>query len=191
MITKKVRGEKPVLNSTISGTIHDSQTGETVIGAHVVLEGTGKGGATNIDGEYTIRDVDPGDYELTASYLGYKTVTKEVSVGSDETLTVDFELTPSAFTMDEMVVSGMVDPIDGKKVLFLGRMHDGIPITEWGLAIDFPKKTGGTLTVLLNSNFVIREVLPEDVLHSVIALKPGATIQVPEVYQEVHLETVT
>ncbi|MDR9419299.1 SusC/RagA family TonB-linked outer membrane protein [Gracilimonas sp.] len=113
-----LKKEEAILNGTISGTVIDAQTGETVIGASVYLEDRGKGDATGIDGKYSIDGVEPGEYKLTASFLGYRKVTKDITVSSNDNLVVDFELNPSSFTLDEMVVSGMVDPIDGKKIPF-------------------------------------------------------------------------
>ena len=48
-------------NGKITGTVVDSQTGESLIGVNVVIEGTIKGTATDIDGRYTIRNVEPGN----------------------------------------------------------------------------------------------------------------------------------
>lgn len=118
VIMENKSSNEVVLNSIIAGTVYDTQTGETIPGANVFLEGTGKGAPTNADGMYSLTNVQPGDYEITASLMGYKKVTKEISVGSDEQIKMDFELSPNALTMDEVVVSGMVDPIDGKKVPF-------------------------------------------------------------------------
>ena len=55
----------------LSGVVRDAQTGETIIGASVLVEGTTRGASTNIDGEYRIIGVRPGTYTLVASYIGY------------------------------------------------------------------------------------------------------------------------
>lgn len=61
---------------TISGYVKDSKTQEPLIGASVKLDGTDKGAATNIDGYFEITDVQPTTYNITASYIGYKSQTK-------------------------------------------------------------------------------------------------------------------
>ena len=48
----------------ISGTVIDAQTGEPIIGANVVLEGTSQGSATDIDGFFMIVNVQPGLFVL-------------------------------------------------------------------------------------------------------------------------------
>ena len=61
----------------LTGRVTDAQTGETLIGANVVITGTTLGAATNIDGEYRINGVPVGDYSITASYIGYSPYTYE------------------------------------------------------------------------------------------------------------------
>lgn len=36
----------------IAGLVKDAQTGETLVGVNIVIEGTSMGAATNIDGHY-------------------------------------------------------------------------------------------------------------------------------------------
>lgn len=57
---------------TIAGVVVDSVTGETLPGAHVYVERERgpHGTTTNIDGEYLLSDVDPGEL-LRVSFVGY------------------------------------------------------------------------------------------------------------------------
>ncbi|SVD07072.1 uncharacterized protein METZ01_LOCUS359926, partial [marine metagenome] len=48
----------------VSGQILDTNTGEPLIGANVILQGTSLGAATDIDGYYHILNVPPGYYDL-------------------------------------------------------------------------------------------------------------------------------
>jgi len=90
----------------LSGTVRDAQTGETIIGAAVQIEGTTQGAATNIDGQYRIIGVRPGTYTLIATYIGYTPTRIEgVRVNVDLTTTVDFELTSEAISTEEVVVT--------------------------------------------------------------------------------------
>ncbi len=61
---------------TISGTIIDEKYGDPLIGANVVLEGTGTGSSTDFDGKYQF-SVEAGTYNIVVSYIGYsdKTIT--------------------------------------------------------------------------------------------------------------------
>lgn len=65
---------------TISGTIKDKGTSETLIGAAVIYA-DGKGVITNIDGKYEL-ELPYGTYTLTATYVGYESIEKNVTVDS-------------------------------------------------------------------------------------------------------------
>ncbi len=98
----------------IQGQITDSQTGEPLIGANVVVEETSKGAATDEQGRYFILQVEPGSYTLVASYIGYqrKTITG-VDVRPDLTTTMDIQLAPETIEGDEITIiadQGMVQP---------------------------------------------------------------------------------
>lgn len=67
-------------NGGVRGTVYDKATGEPMIGAFVLLEGTDYVVATNVDGDYTLIGVPAGDYVLQAIYLGYDTVTITLSI---------------------------------------------------------------------------------------------------------------
>ena len=79
---------------TITGTVTDEKTGETLIGANVLIEGTLKGSATNIEGIFTIEQVPPGTYTIISSFLGYERSSKRVTVTAGETVSVTFSLSP-------------------------------------------------------------------------------------------------
>ena len=62
----------------VRGMVVGSDNKEPVIGASVVIDGTNKGVATNIDGQFALKV--PSDTSLVISYIGYKT--KKVHVSS-------------------------------------------------------------------------------------------------------------
>jgi iron complex outermembrane receptor protein len=78
-------------NTIVQGTVKDSQTGEALIGA-TILYGEGKGTITNISGTFNI-SLPPGEYKITASYVGYNPMEKQVTVGS-KTVFLNFGLQP-------------------------------------------------------------------------------------------------
>ncbi|NOX38024.1 MAG: TonB-dependent receptor [Calditrichaeota bacterium] len=87
----------------IRGVVIDKGTGEPLPAANIVLVGTLHGTTTDVDGTF-ILDVDPGDYTVRVSYLGYETLEKEVSVGPGETVTVNFEVAESVAEFGETIV---------------------------------------------------------------------------------------
>lgn len=68
---------------TLNGTITDSGTGETLIGASVRLTGKVNGGSvTNAYGFYSI-NIPEGNYEVLVSFVGYKTIKQDIHVLKD------------------------------------------------------------------------------------------------------------
>ena len=90
---------------TIVGTVTDADTEETLPGVNVVIVGTSQGAATNAEGDYSI-SVEPGQYDLRASFVGYESLEKTVTVDGGEETTLNFALPPSAQQLEDLVVVG-------------------------------------------------------------------------------------
>ncbi len=82
---------------TISGKVIDKETGETLVGANVVIKGTPRGTATDVNGQFTLKNV-PDGAEIMASMLGYEAVTKPAAPQ------MIFELAPSATELSELEI---------------------------------------------------------------------------------------
>ena len=80
---------------TISGCVVDAKTGEPLIGASVVVEGTEIGNASDLRGEYVIARVPAGTHRLTACYTGYRDLRTTVELDSISGVRVDFWLAPT------------------------------------------------------------------------------------------------
>lgn len=90
---------------SINGFVRDAASGEPLAYANVWLENTDHGAAAGDRGYYYIGGVEPGEYQLVASYIGYETARREVTVSADRTLTVNLELSTGSVKVDEVVVS--------------------------------------------------------------------------------------
>jgi len=86
--------------ATVTGTVIDSESGITLIGASIQVDGTITGTITDIDGKYSIK-IKETPATLIYSYTGYKTIRKEVT--GDATL--DVSIGTDAIMADEVVVS--------------------------------------------------------------------------------------
>lgn len=84
---------------TVKGKVVDA-SGEPVIGASVLMKGTPNGTITDIDGNFTLANMQPG--VLVVSYIGYKT--NEISVNSSAPIKV--VLAEDSELLDEVVVVG-------------------------------------------------------------------------------------
>lgn len=93
-------------SGTITGTVKDAKTGEPLIGATVVLEGTNLGAATNAEGRYTINNIPTKTYNVKASFVGFITETKfNVVVRSAGNIELNFELEENVSELDEVTVT--------------------------------------------------------------------------------------
>ncbi len=91
---------------TVSGKVTVAGTGEALPSASVSVKGTLRGASTNLDGEFKFT-LAPGVYTLRASFIGYKSDEKEITVTAGTTVEVNFELEESALAFgDELVVVG-------------------------------------------------------------------------------------
>ena len=76
---------------------------EPLVGANVVVVGTDKGGVTDESGKYTINVGAKGIYTLTASFIGYSSLTLDVEVG-DIVGTLNFDLEEDVLAMSALEV---------------------------------------------------------------------------------------
>lgn len=89
----------------IVGTVVDSETGETILGANVILKGTTLGAATDINGTYVI-NAEPGEYTLIVSVLSYaKLSVTGVRVSTEEPIRIDVAMKPEWIEIEEVVVT--------------------------------------------------------------------------------------
>ncbi|MCF8372111.1 MAG: SusC/RagA family TonB-linked outer membrane protein [Bacteroidales bacterium] len=90
---------------TIKGKITDKNTGEPLIGASVIVQGTTIGASTNLDGGYELPGISTGSITLEASFIGFQKELKPITVTTDGA-TVNFELTEDSEMIEELVVIG-------------------------------------------------------------------------------------
>ncbi|MDD5582500.1 MAG: TonB-dependent receptor [Candidatus Marinimicrobia bacterium] len=100
----------------ISGRITDETNGSPLVGANVIITHRWSndqeipldeplGAATDSDGQYYIINVDPGEYSITISYIGYRPYRKtHVVVYVDKTVYLDVALTPQVLEGESVTV---------------------------------------------------------------------------------------
>ena len=79
-------------SGSIRGKITDKNTGDGLIGANVIINGTSMGAASDIKGNFIVRDIPVGTYKLTISYIGYNSESTEVTVQPNRILEQNFSL---------------------------------------------------------------------------------------------------
>ncbi|MEJ2635767.1 MAG: TonB-dependent receptor [Calditrichia bacterium] len=94
------------------GRITDGKNGDPLPYVNVYLENTALGAATDEDGFYMILNVPPGNYTVTASVIGYRTMSfRDVEVSIDLTTRIDFDLNETALDLGETIVVEARKPI--------------------------------------------------------------------------------
>ena len=93
----------------IKGTVRDAVTGESLPGANVFIQGTSIGTATNLEGEYIINNVPPGNFTLTISYIGYMKKEFDISVLPGRTLERDAELSYEVLKGEKVTITAQAE----------------------------------------------------------------------------------
>ena len=95
--------------ASITGLVVDSATGATVPHVIVRIDETGQSTESGPQGRYTIVDVVPGEYRVTAKRVGFIPRTRLVTVQENRIVTLDFKLSRPATKLDEVVTTGTGD----------------------------------------------------------------------------------
>jgi len=91
---------------TITGTVMDSLTGEPLIGANIIIEGTSIGTATDLNGRFVLK-VSPGTYSLIITYIGYERKKIEnIKVEPGKKIDFNVKLNPMQIVGECVTVTG-------------------------------------------------------------------------------------
>ncbi|RDC62113.1 TonB-dependent receptor [Adhaeribacter pallidiroseus] len=88
---------------TISGSIRADDNGESLIGASAYIAGSNTGATTNAAGFYSFR-VAPGTYTVQFSYIGYETISRQITVARNVKLNIT--LPTAGNQLKEVVIEG-------------------------------------------------------------------------------------
>lgn len=93
--------------NTISGTVKDEKN-QFLSGVSVVVKGTTRGTISDSKGNYTIKNVAAGKINVIASFVGQKSITQAIDVGSGAN-TLNFTLQDDAMELESVIVTGVFD----------------------------------------------------------------------------------
>jgi len=91
-------------SSSISGTVKDGK--EVIVGASIQLKDAKIGATTDQSGNFEIRNVQPGNYTLVVSYLGFIKESKNVTVKQGQNVKIDFSLKKDQKQLNDVAVNG-------------------------------------------------------------------------------------
>ncbi len=99
----------------VSGTVTDANTGDKLVGANVIVEGTETGTSTDVDGNYTLTiPAGLSSAKVTARYIGFKQASVTVTASG----TQDFSLAEDVLKMDAVMVTGVAGALTKTKTPF-------------------------------------------------------------------------
>ena len=124
----------------ISGKVVDEKN-QPLIGCNIIIKNTSLGAATNLEGEYFIINIPPGSYDISASMIGYSTVTIEgTQVMVDLTAKADFFLNPESIAGEEIIVTAEKPTVrldqTSMSAVVSSEDIENLPVTEVGDIIE-------------------------------------------------------
>ncbi|MFD2188449.1 TonB-dependent receptor [Aquimarina celericrescens] len=96
---------------TLSGTVSEQSSNETLIGVNIIFPEIGKGVVTNEYGFYSIT-LPQGVYKLQISYLGFRDITQEIDLSEDKKM--NFQLIEASEMLDEVVITEKAEKLNIK-----------------------------------------------------------------------------
>ena len=85
---------------SIRGKMTDAQTGETLIGANVVIKDPYVGAMADLDGNFSLDGLAPGTYEVVGSFIGYTPIVETVTV-ANEVVILNFNLYVETYVIEQ------------------------------------------------------------------------------------------
>ena len=113
----------------VTGVVTQKSDGETIIGASVLVKGTTRGTATDIDGKYSI-EVNDGEV-LEISYVGMTPVSVKVGRGQS---VINIEMEENSQVLQEVVVTAYGQTQEKKKLNFAVQSLSSDQVTAGGSA---------------------------------------------------------
>lgn len=118
--------------------------GEPLPYVNVYLKGTSKGTTTDENGFYKINAIEAGNYTILASFTGFQTQRKNITVSSN-TLVINFDLKESGL-LEEVVVTGTLKAVS--------RLESPVPVEVYSPAFFKKNPTPNIFEALQNVNGV-------------------------------------
>ncbi len=93
-----------------------SSSGDVLPGVNVLIPAENQGAATDAEGRYRIEGLSPGSYEVQAQFVGFRTETVTVTIVAGQETVQDFTMREDLVQMDEVVVTGLGQSVERRKL---------------------------------------------------------------------------
>ena len=104
-VVKSVEESEKGTDANIYGHVVDAKSGEHVPYAIIHVKGTTIATTTDMTGHFFLKNLPEGTFTIEAKYMGYTTMSKMVTTKKNTSKELNFNLSPSDLSLDEVVVS--------------------------------------------------------------------------------------
>ena len=106
-VNKSAVTNEPVKNTdaNVYGHVKDAKTGEHLPYVVIHIKGTTIGTTTDKTGHFFLKNLPEGSFVIEAKYMGYTTQSQSITIKQDTSKELNFTLSPSDLSLDEVVVS--------------------------------------------------------------------------------------
>ena len=89
---------------SITGIISDAHTGHILPDAEIVIQDTNLGASSGFNGKYKLTGLQPGEYTIIVSHIGYVSMTKLIKITENKDSEIDFKLTPKPLDIEAIFI---------------------------------------------------------------------------------------
>src|SRR5882672_4868467 len=139
----------PVFSQTVARTLSGkvrSDSGVRVPNAHLSIRNIGNGNTATVtgkeDGSYSVPNLAPGNYEVTASARGFESASVPVKIRADADAVADMVLNPRKGQAGSSTVSGVVNSQNVTELPLNGRSASDLAALEPGVATARTQSSG-------------------------------------------------
>jgi len=97
--------QRPATDANVFGHVIDAETGQHIPFITLMVEGTRIGTMTDASGHYKLTNLPIGEQVIIAQGVGYERLTQKVFLEAHRSIELDFELTPVAISLKEIVIT--------------------------------------------------------------------------------------
>ena len=129
------------ITGKIAGNVTNAESGEPLAGVNILLEGTNRGAASDLDGIYYIINVAPGSYTMVVSAIGFaRQEITDVQVQVDRTTSINVRLRPAVIEGEEVTIKATRPAVEVDRTFATASVGDEdlkvMPITRVSEAIN-------------------------------------------------------
>ena len=119
----------------LTGVVKDEESGNSLIGCNIIINGTLLGASSNEKGDYYILNIPPGKYSLNITMIGYSNyIVNDFEVNSDLTTEFKIPMKVSSIQGSEVVVNAKQNLINknltSTTAIITSDNIDKLPVTE-------------------------------------------------------------